>query len=720
MALPHTWNALDGQDGGADYWRGTGLYRIALPAPQAGQRQYIQFEAANHVATVRCNGQFLGSHKGGFSTFRFDCTDAMQPENNLLEVEVTNASGNVYPQQADFTFCGGLYRNVSFLQVAASHIDLMQHGSSGVFVTGDATGAVQLDTFVANPEGCTLVAEIAAPDGNTVATASGAASAKTTLNLTVEHPQLWQGRKNPALYTATVTLYNEENVCLDTVQVTFGLRSYAITPDEGFVLNGEVCPLRGVARHQDRQDKGWAISEADQRQDMQLIADMGANTIRLAHYQHSQYFYDLCDQAGMAIWAEIPFISVFNEAPEARENTLSQMTELVLQNYNHPSIIVWGISNEISIGGETEALLSNLQALHDLCKQLDPTRLTTMAQMTILEVESAQNQITDVLSYNHYFGWYMGDVSQNGPWLDNFHALHPTRALGVSEYGAEGILSWHSATPECKDYTEEYQAFYHEEMLNTFATRPWLWATHVWNMFDFAADARDEGGCKGRNNKGLVTYDRSTCKDSYFIYKAHWSSDEFVHLCGRRFVQRAPGQRDIKVYSNLSAVTLLVNGVEIATQTGDKVFVFADIALQDGENTITAKAGNLEDTIVLEGVDTPNEAYNLFEPGQNDGQVENWFTDIAADAELVFLPGRYSIQDNLKELMANPATAAIVGELLQKMPNKMPVANMESVLEMIGGFKLEMLMSMMGKIPQEVKIYLNQQLSQVEKTTSDA
>ncbi|MEG2653957.1 MAG: glycoside hydrolase family 2 TIM barrel-domain containing protein, partial [Ruthenibacterium sp.] len=416
----------------------------------------------------------------------------------------------------------------------------------------------------------------------------------------------------------------------------------------------------GVSRHQDRQDKGWAVSPADHAQDLALIQEMGANTIRLAHYQHAQHFYDLCDKAGMVLWAEIPFISLFMKGEKARADTLHQMTELIVQNYNHPSICFWGISNEITIGGECEELFENLKALNALAKQLDPGRLTTMAQLCMLDIASPHNQITDVLSYNHYFGWYMGTVEENGPWLDRFHKEQQSRALGVSEYGCEGILQWHSATPECHDYTEEYQAYYHEEMLKTFAARPYLWATHVWNMFDFAADARDEGGCKGRNNKGLVTYDRAMKKDAFYVYQAFWTTDAFVHVCGRRFTDRAPDERDIKVYSNCPAVTLWVNGAQAATLTGDKIFVFKNVALAQGANSIVAKAaGAAEDAIILNGVAQPNPAYRL--PQGEDTDAGNWFEGLAAENRtLEFKEGFFSIRDKIGDLLSHPQTEAVL------------------------------------------------------------
>lgn len=718
VSLPHTWNNLDGQDGGADYDRGQYRYRIQLPAPTAGKRQFIQFEGANHVATVFCNGKELGSHEGGFSTFRFELTQALNQSDNLLEVLVDNRENHVYPQQADFTFFGGLYRNVSLLEVEPNHFDLMRHGSTGVFFTPKAEGDLRTDAFVCGAQQGDLVRlTVLDQQNNIVLEQTAAAAEHTVLEGKVENPHLWNGINDAYCYTARVELMRGETL-LDQVDTLIGFRSFSVDADKGFFLNGRSYPLHGVSRHQDRQDLGWAISEQEHAEDMALIREVGANTIRLAHYQHDQYFYDLCDRAGMVLWAEIPFISMFIEGEAAKQNTISQMTELVMQNYNHPSIFFWGISNEISIGGESPELLENLKELNELTHKLDPTRLTTMAQVSMLDMESEHNQITDVLSYNHYFGWYMGDVSENGPWLDEFHQKYPNRPLGVSEYGCEAILSWHSEAPEVQDYTEEYQSYYHEEMLKTFATRPYLWSTHVWNMFDFAADARDEGGCKGRNNKGLVTYDRKTRKDSFFAYKAFWTTTPFVHVCGRRFMDRAPGQRDIKVYSNCPQVTLLVNGCEVATLKADKIFLFKDVALQNGVNEITARAeGAADDVIYLNGVTTPNSSYILPQEENTGDGVANWFDDIAVSRKLEFPEGFFSIKDKMGEIMANPESAEVMNQVFSQMGGgTMNAQSMKNMLGMLKNMSVETILKMAGKkVPADAKYALNDMLNKIKK-----
>ncbi len=665
VSLPHTWNAFDGQDGGNDYWRGVSIYEIDLPNPTGGTRQFIEFQGANHVATVYCNGRELGTHKGGFSTFRYELTGAMKKQGNILSVVVTNADSEVYPQKADFTFYGGLYRDVKYIEVPKAHFELLKHGTSGVFVTPMNSGNTRTDIFVNNPAGCTVQVELKDAEDNVVAKKKVPAAEHTVVKLSVRRPHLWNGMADPYCYTCTVTLFKGEKE-LDAVTETYGYRSFSVNPQDGFWLNGKNVPLRGVSRHQDKLDKGWAISKEDHEIDLDLIKEVGANTIRLAHYQHDQYFYDLCDHAGFALWAEVPFISQFMAGQGAYENTISQMTELIAQNYNHPSIFFWGISNEIMIGGDREDLNQNLRDLHALAKKMDPSRLTTMAQVSTTPTDSEHVYLTDIQSYNNYYGWYSGDVSENGPWMDAFHALNPDVCLGISEYGAENILKWHSANPVNHDYTEEYASYYHHEMLKAFATRPYLWATHVWNMFDFAADARDEGGVVGRNNKGLVTYDRLTKKDAFFIYKAYWNAEPMVHVCGVRFIDRAPDQRNVTVYTNCNAVTLVVNGVDMETKAAqDHAVVFENVALRGGENTVTAYSGDVKgNTIVLNAVAEPNPDYILPKPEKEAG---NWFTlpELPDDIEIVEVEGNFSVYDTAEEILENPEARTAFTEAME-------------------------------------------------------
>jgi len=372
----------------------------------------------------------------------------------------------------------------------------------------------------------------------------------TKLSLKIDNVHLWNGLEDPFLYCLNVKLVRHNEV-LDNVELNHGIREYYVDPDKGFFLNGKSLPLRGVSRHQDRLGKGNALDDMDHFDDLDLILNIGANSVRLAHYQQDDYFYELCDRYGLIVWAEIPFISRMNKDAKAHENAMEQMKELIYQNYNHSSICFWGISNEITIAGDIPGLTDNLRELDELVKSIDKTRLTTMAQVSMLPMDSDHNQITDILAYNLYFGWYGGKYTDNEVWFDKFRAMHPNRAVGLSEYGCEGIISWHSNTPECKDYTEEYQAEYHEHMAKLLAERPEIWGSYVWNMFDFGCDARDEGGVKGRNNKGMVTFDRKIKKDAFYLYKAYWSDDYFAHITGKRYALRHQNVIDIKVYSNI-------------------------------------------------------------------------------------------------------------------------------------------------------------------------
>ena len=528
--LPHCWNAIDGQDGDSDYYRGTCYYaksidKMDLPA---GKRYYLEINGANSSADAYVNGKLMAHHDGGYSTWRVDITDAIE-EKNLLVIAVDNsANQTVYPQVADFTFYGGLYRNVNLICVPDSHFDLDYYGGPGIKVTpivDGNTANVEVEVFITNMQaGQYLQYTVLDADGNTVA---NVASDETKLNLSIDNPRLWNGRKDPHLYTVLVNLVSGKEI-LDNISTRFGCRSFRVDPELGFILNGQEYPLRGVARHQDRWGLGNALLPEHHEEDVELICEMGATTIRLAHYQHDQYFYDLCDEAGLVIWAEIPYIS--QHMSTGRENTVSQMKELVTQNYNHPCICMWGLSNEITMkGAEDPDLLENHRILNDLVHSLDKTRPTTIAALSNCPMDASYIKIPDLVSYNHYFGWYGGDTSMNGPWFDEFHKKNPNIPIGVSEYGCEA-LNWHTSDPRQGDYTEEYQAYYHEELIKQLFPRKFIWATHCWNMFDFGADTRNEGGENGQNHKGLVTIDRKYKKDSFFAYKACLSADPFVHL----------------------------------------------------------------------------------------------------------------------------------------------------------------------------------------------
>lgn len=604
--LPHTWNARDGQDGGNDYWRGTCIYRTHFAAPQfntASHQVWIQFDGVNASAHVVLNGSPVCNHDGGYSTFRANITELLRDENELT-VEVDNSKNDrVYPQKADFTFYGGIYRDVSLMVVSKNHFTLDYFGGSGIRITPTVQGAdasVQVTTWH-DGEGEVSI-ELLDAAGNTVATGKG-----PDITLTIFNAHLWNGVKDPYLYSCKARLVVNGTV-EDETTTRFGVRSFKVDPKKGFFLNGKSYPLHGVSRHQDRKGLGNAITREMHDEDMALIKEIGANTIRLAHYQHDQYFYDLCDKVGMVVWAEIPYIS--EHMPNGRENTISQMKELIIQNYNHPCIVCWGVSNEITISTKDKKdMLDNHRQLNDLCHEMDKTRLTTLACYAMCGPFNRSAHITDMVSWNLYLGWYVPGFILNDLWMGFFHLCFPNRPFGYSEYGAEGMPNLHSTHPHRGDHTEEYQAKYHEYMLRCFKRHPWMWATHVWNMFDFAADARDQGGEPGMNHKGLVTFDRKTKKDSFYLYKAWWSDEAFVHICSKRFVERTGSTATVKVYSNQSTVALYVNGNKVGEQTGEHVFTFK-VPL-NGELHIQAVAGDRTDESVIRHVDTPNPEYKL-------------------------------------------------------------------------------------------------------------
>ena len=723
--LPHSWNAVDGQDGGNDYFRGTAVYAKELKREDlpAADRYYIEIRGASSSADLYVGGKKYAHHDGGYSTWRCDITDAIGA-GAVVALAVDNSPNEtVYPQMADFTFYGGLYRDVNIIAVSESHFDLDYYGGPGIKVTPIVDGAnanVEVEVFLTNSKpGQTLRYTLCDAEGNTVATS---ACADTKFSFTIENVHLWNGRKDPYLYTATAELLENDTV-LDNISTRFGCRFFEVDPENGFILNGEEYPLRGVSRHQDRWGIGNALLPEHHKEDIELICEVGATTIRLAHYQHDQYFYDLCDEKGLVIWAEIPYIS--RHMPTGRENTIQQMKELVTQNYNHASIVVWGLSNEISIAGSGEDLLENHRILNDLCHEMDKTRLTTIAAVSMCSMDDPYLQIPDLVSYNHYFGWYGGETSMNGPWFDKFHAKHPNIPIGCSEYGCEA-LNWHTSNPTQGDYTEEYQAYYHEELIRQLFSRKYIWATHVWNMFDFGADARAEGGENGQNHKGLITIDRKYKKDSFYAYKAWLNPEPMIHLCGKRYIDRVEDVTKVTVYSNQPSVELFANGVSLGVKEAADHFFYFDVPNTAPETKLVAVAGNLKDESVIRKVETFNEEYRMKEVGA----VLNWF-------DIDEREGYFSLNSKMSDIMDTlRGKLWLFGMLLtmkKKMDaNKKPNENGEKKSEgfsvdlksikgfgqMLGGFTVLRLTSMMGmaniSFTKEELLKINAKLNKIK------
>ncbi len=607
LDLPHTWNAIDGQDGGNDYWRGTCSYEKNFKKPEFDSEKeqvYLQFHGVNASARVVLNGKEVCTHDGGYSTFRKDVTELLEAENHLLVYVDNSVNTKVYPQKADFTFYGGIYRDVELLTVSKNHFELDYYGGQGICVTPEVIGSdakIRVQTWNNAPEGTVKVTLLDA-EGNAVAEADG-----TDTTIEVKNVHLWDGVKDPYLYTVKAELFVNGEIA-DGVVTNCGVRYFKFDPDTGFYLNGRPYNLHGVSRHQDFKGIGNAITKEHHERDMELIREVGANTIRLAHYQHDQYFYDLCDKYGMVVWAEIPYIS--EHLADGNDNTVSQMKELVVQNYNHPCIVTWGLSNEITISGRRyrRQMLKNHHELQKMVKEMDPTRVTTLACYAVCPHWHPVAHISDIVGWNLYLGWYIPGFFLNDLWISLWKFLYPKRCLGFSEYGAEGMPNLHSGKPKRGDNTEEYQNKYHEYMLECFKRHPYMWGNYVWNMFDFAADARNQGGEPGMNHKGLVTFDRKLKKDCFYLYKAYWTEAPFVYLAGRRYEYRTEAVTEITVYSTCGEVSLYNNGKLVDTKKGERVFKFK--MKMENENHLEVKAGDCTDTAVIYKTDRPRPEYS--------------------------------------------------------------------------------------------------------------
>ena len=714
--LPHTWNAKDGQDGGNDYFRGCCIYKkeIAVKDLPMTEKYYIEFEGANSSAEVFVNGKSILSHHGGYSTFR-----AQLPIENEEKIEIcvlvdNSQSDFVYPQMADFTFYGGLYRDVRIIAVSKTHFELDYYGGRGVMITPqieDADAKINIKAFASSLEsGDEISYEIFDKEGIRVAEIT---LPTLEAELTLKNVHLWNGREDPYLYRAVLSIVrNAERI--DCVEASFGCRSFRVDANGGFILNGNRYALRGVSRHQDWLGIGNALLPEHHERDMELILELGATSVRLAHYQHSQYFYDLCDREGIIVWAEIPYISSHLE--NGNENAENQLRELIIQNYNHPSIIVWGLSNEITMTGSTVEMFEEHKRLNDLAYELDPTRLTAIACVSMCDIDEPYVHITDLVAYNHYFGWYGGSTDMNGPWFDNFHSKYPNKPIGVSEYGCEA-LNYHTSNPEQGDYTEEYQAHYHEELIKQLYTRNYIWAAYVWNMFDFGADARCEGGEHGQNHKGLVTFDRKYKKDAFYAYKAWLSKEPFVHIAGKRYVERAEERTRVTIYSNQNEVELFVNGASQGKQESRNHFFYYDID-NEGESELVAKSGELSDKAVIRKVEEPNESYVLKEKNA----VLNWF-DVEAPE------GKFSLNDKISEIVSNEKGkhwfAKLASQIEKLMKNGEKTAKAagfelgEGMMKMLEGFSVLRLTGLLGMMDvnftKEELIDLNRELNQIDK-----
>lgn len=654
VSVPHTWNRVgyylpdpatrQNRVETIDKYQGVGWYRLPFTAPREwqGRKIWLQFDAASRTAEVWLNGKRIGSHAGGFSRFRLDAGSALRPgEANLLLVKVDNtqpdvgaSTVDVLPLAGDFFVHGGLYRPVSIVTTDPVHIDMLDSGGPGVFATTrtlNANRALVDVAFRPRNDGATPVAAQARvrlldARGRSVATATRpltlvpGTAGEDRVTLDVVRPHLWNGVADPYLHRLVVELISKTGKPFDRVELPFGIREMRADATHGFLLNGKPLRLHGVGYHQDREGKGWAVSAADIADDFAIMRDMGVNTIRLTHYQHGQPIHDLADRYGMILWDEIPLVSRWTLGKDMtataglRSNARQQLREMIRQNGNHASVFNWGIANEVDFGKTIPIFITSkdgpapdpmplLNELHALAKAEDPTRPDALA--TCCERDLAPGSdvpitapAADLGGANRYYGWYYGAADELGAHLDTLHAKRPQQPLSLTEYGAGGATSIHTDNPAGgridaggATQPEEYQSYVHERAWAAIAPRPFLWATWLWNSFDFATTVRKEGDAIDINTKGLVTYDRKVKKDAYYFYRANWSAAPTMHITGRRYVDRAYPVTDVRVYSNAATTTLSVNGRRIGTLGAcpQKVCVFPAVRLTSGTNRIVAR-----------------------------------------------------------------------------------------------------------------------------------
>jgi beta-galactosidase len=614
VTLPHTWNALDGQDGGRNYYRGVGWYRrhFTPAASLAGKCLFLRFEGAATVTEAFVNGDSVGVHRGNFAAFCFDVTGKLKPGvDNVLAVKVNNArNGDIPPLGGDFNICGGLYRGVRLLALDPLSVTPLDDGGPGVYLrqtrVNEERAEVEVTVKLRNasddavtPALTVLVTDrdrklVKRTDCGAQLAAGGAAD--VAQSLVIDKPHLWNGRPDPYLYTVTVEVRDGDRLA-DRVVQPLGLRYFRVDPNEGFLLNGKKYVLHGVNKHQDRLDKGWAISEADQREDIDLILEMGCTCVRFAHYQHPQYTYELCDRSGIVAWAELSLVGSLGKSPAFADNARQQLRELIKQNFNHPSIFFWSLFNELSFGRPKEPVdgpqdWDLMKELNKLAHDLDSTRLTTGASN--LYSTHPLTYIPDIIGFNRYSGWYGGKPEDWPGVLDDLHKKNPNTCVGISEYGAGASIVQHEVPPLHPKTTgpwhpEEWQGVVHEAAYGAMRERPWLWGTFLWNMYDFGVDARSEGDHMGRNDKGMVTYDRKTRKDTFYWYQSLWRPEPLCTITSRRFSPRPAGATYIKVYTNCGSVEVRLNGKSLGSKAPvNNVVVFEDVTLPEGEVTVEA------------------------------------------------------------------------------------------------------------------------------------
>ena len=681
--LPHTWY-VDG-----DAYKGTVMYRKKIfLKEEAGKRIFLNFQAADRWCKVFVNGHYAGEHKGGYSAFTFDITEySLINGENEIKVFLDNGSWNeISPLAGDFTVFGGLYRDVNLIITEQICFDRTYYGTNGVIVNTDIDqndmGTIRVETHLMGidaAENMELEYQVFFQGSQVAVSKTGTIGC--TEQIRIQDPVLWNGTDGAAQYRICAELKAEGNV-VDTVEMMIGFRSVSLDSEKGFFLNGIHRKLNGVAKHQDYAGVFGATREEHWLQDIKDIMDIGANSVRLSHYQHPQEMYRLCDEKGLIVWAEIPMLKM-TENERAFDNACSQLKELILQNMHHPSICFWGIQNEIAMFGEDEMMYRRLERMNALVKTLDSTRICAGANLFCVKNGSRLNRVTEAVGYNIYFGWYYGEMKDSEDFVEQFHKDNPDVPLGITEYGADCNLAYHSEQPKVKDYSEEFQALYHETVYPFFRDREYIWGTYVWNLYDFSSEIRDEGGVKYKNCKGLVSYDRKIKKDAYYYYKAQWSYEPFVKIAQSRFINRVCVETAFTVYSNQKEVTLQVNEDCYVQRSDSGVFHFTGIRIENGINKIKADSGLCTDNIVVCGAEKVDDSYIYTDPdpGLN---VKNWFTDIVEE-EKIFPAGRLSIRETCKELLEYKEAMNVIQlfspKLAEQMRERQSLMPLENILK---------------------------------------
>ncbi|MBD2869096.1 glycoside hydrolase family 2 protein [Paenibacillus arenilitoris] len=732
VTLPHTWNQADGQGGSEQYYRGQCWYQrtLSISSENLTKRFYLEIGAAGNIGQVYINGNLAGESRCGYSMFRIALNPYLKAGSNLIAVMVDNSYHNeVFPLMADFTFYGGLYREVKLLVMDDIHFDVMDSGRDGVYLTQRKIGRDTFELFVhgtvANesmkPQTGTIQVRLIDQEGNTVFEADSdlvlEGEAKFRIRGEICNPVLWDGIEQPYLYTAAVSVHSNGQIC-DERNIAIGFRTVEATTDRGLLLNGKPIKLNGVCRHQDYGGMGNAITKAQMDEDMSLIREVGANSIRLAHYQHDDYFYSLCDRYGLLVWAEIPFISVPSTKDPDNHNAVEQLEKLIKQAYNHCSIYCWGVQNEITIAVETEHTHKAIKKLTALSKQLDPNRLTAQANINGVEDESIINRYTDIVGYNLYYGWYYGEMKDLAERFDAFHRVNPDVPVILSEYGVDTNPRFHAYSPKVQDYTEEYQLLFHHNALETINRRPYVQGGYVWNMFDFGSANRREGGETGKNLKGLVTIDRKLKKDAFYLYKAYWSKVPFVHLAGRRFENRHMELNDIVVLTNLHHVNVYKGTQLLAEIKNDQTMkIVKDVPLPLGEHIvrvegIDGEGGVHTDEIRIFRRPELDQSYvhvNL-EKAKN---VVNWFEkfDLSNVEKIELKEGYYSTFDTIEDLLSNEKAREVYQKYFGERTDNPFFEVMKSVMSIE---KMAQLAHF--NIPPELLAVINRELNVIRKS----